>query len=513
MTVAAKPRLPVFSEKVMSSSESPYYDAEVVRRSVELGRHREFVGGLWEEIGMLQFRFLKGQGLGPQHKLADIGCGCLRGGLHFIRYLEPGNYFGADINQALLDAGFEIELPLAGVQQRMPRHNLLCAANFDLTPLRTEFDFILAQSLFTHVTLNRIRQCLARVARVTKPGSIFYATFFELPDGVPSDEPWRHHPGDVVTHGSENPYHYRFADLKHASRGLPWSVHYVGEWGHPKGQRMVAFVRQHEPDAAAAESASEVRNLAPEQALLLGAGDQHYRAYVGPPDRFDFMSATQFSLLFANGLRERHRVLDFGCGSLRLGRLLIPYLLEGRYFGVEPNRWLIDDALARELGEDIVRLKRPTFSHRSDFDCAALGTTFDFIVAQSIVTHCGPMIFRELMRSFSAVLEPDGLILFSYIQAPNWETALPSEGWHYPDCVAYAEPIVEEFLKAAGLIGISIPWYHPGAKWYLAARSSERLPNAQEVSLLTGMVLFDPQFAASRPSPPANPREFNGNSV
>ena len=59
------------------------------------------------------------------------------------------------------------------------------------------------------------------------------------------------------------------------------------------------------------------------------------------------------------GLREHHSVLDFGCGSLRAGRLLIPYLLEGRYYGLEPNRWLIEDAMEHELGGALIDLKRP----------------------------------------------------------------------------------------------------------------------------------------------------------
>jgi hypothetical protein len=32
--------------------------------------HRDFVGGLWDELGQLQFDFLKQHGL-PQHKLLD----------------------------------------------------------------------------------------------------------------------------------------------------------------------------------------------------------------------------------------------------------------------------------------------------------------------------------------------------------------------------------------------------------------------------------------------------------
>src|SRR3979409_2149502 len=60
--------------------------------------HRAAVGGRWEEIGELQFQFLRTHGLEPQHRLLDIGCGSLRGGVRFVSYLDPGNYFGIDIS-------------------------------------------------------------------------------------------------------------------------------------------------------------------------------------------------------------------------------------------------------------------------------------------------------------------------------------------------------------------------------------------------------------------------------
>ena len=63
--------------------------------------------------------------------------------------------------------------------------------------------------------------------------------------------------------------------------------------------------------------------------LNLKAGDSHYRAYVGPPGDYDRIAAMTFNLLTAVGLRQQHKVLDIGCGSLRVGRLLIPYLNKG----------------------------------------------------------------------------------------------------------------------------------------------------------------------------------------
>jgi len=77
----------------------------------------------------------------------------------------------------------------------------------------------------------------------------------------------------------------------------------------------------------------------------LKPGDQHYRAYVGPSQDYDLISAMVFNLLTSVGLRQHHRVLDIGCGSLRVGRLLIAYLNQGNYFGVEPNEWLVSDGI------------------------------------------------------------------------------------------------------------------------------------------------------------------------
>jgi hypothetical protein len=73
------------------------------------------------------------------------------------------------------------------------------------------------------------------------------------------------------------------------------------------------------------------------------------------------IAAMTFNLLTTLGLRQHHSLLDVGCGSLRIGRLLIPYLNRGKYFGVEPNEWLVQEGIKRELGDALLEIKRPTF--------------------------------------------------------------------------------------------------------------------------------------------------------
>lgn len=224
--------------------ESFYFDREDINRAVKSGQHREIVGGLWDQIGRLQYQFLVSHGLRPSHTMLDIGCGCLRGGIFLIRYLEAGHYFGVDLNQPLLDAGFEIELKRSELQHKLPRKNLLCLREFEFECLvEHRFDFALAHSLFTHLTFNRIRRCLERVIPVMNIGGRLFATFFELPEGKTFSHPYAHDPGGVVTHDTSDPYHYKVSDFFYAASGLPWQIRYIGEWQHPRAQRMLEFIR------------------------------------------------------------------------------------------------------------------------------------------------------------------------------------------------------------------------------------------------------------------------------
>jgi SAM-dependent methyltransferase len=208
------------------------------------------------------------------------------------------------------------------------------------------------------------------------------------------------------------------------------------------------------------------------------------------------MAGTQFRLLTTLGLREHHRLLDFGCGSLRAGRLLIPYLLPGNYLGIEPNTWLIEDAIAREIGQDQIRLKRPVFRANADFSSDGFDVAFDFILAQSVFSHAGSDLIVRALSSFRRNLAHGGLVLATFIVVKRSGFPEFSEGgWVYPNVVAYREATIARLIREAGFAGMSLPWFHPRQTWYAMAHTADTLPTRPQIAHLSGAVLRDPTSA------------------
>lgn len=222
--------------------DSVYDDPKALRAKMDALGHRAIVGGLWEEMGRLQLEFLRARGLQPAHTLLDLGCGSLRAGTHLIPYLDPGNYWGVDISAELLDAGWG-ELAALGLQGRQPREQLVALEDFEFQRLGQRFDYCIATSVFTHMSLNRIRRCLARLAGSMTAGGLFFATFFEVPEGADREAPRRQVPGNITTHSWKDPFHYKVEDFRYLVRDLPWEVEVIGPWDHPRNQQMLLLRR------------------------------------------------------------------------------------------------------------------------------------------------------------------------------------------------------------------------------------------------------------------------------
>jgi SAM-dependent methyltransferase len=202
--------------------------------------HRWAIGGKWDELGKLQFDYMVEHGMRPEHTLLDVGCGPLRGGVNFIRYLDAGNYTGVEKDPRKLAAGRDVELPAYGLVEKRPR--LVVMESFDFPALGRSYDYAIAQSVFTHLPINKIIRCVVQIDRVLRPGGQFYATFYENPDGKRNLEPVEQRPG-LWTNFDEDFFHYDFATFEWIADGTGLSVEYLGEWNNPRNQRMMVFTK------------------------------------------------------------------------------------------------------------------------------------------------------------------------------------------------------------------------------------------------------------------------------
>ena len=80
----------------------------------------------------------------------------------------------------------------------------------------------------------------------------------------------------------------------------------------------------------------------------LAPGSEHYRAYVGPAEDYDLVSAMVFNLLTCAGLRQHHTLLDVGCGN---GGKLCELLANGAAAGVEIQHQVVVDEVHRLAGK------------------------------------------------------------------------------------------------------------------------------------------------------------------
>jgi SAM-dependent methyltransferase len=100
-------------------------------------------------------------------RVLDFGCGWGRLTRFFMRDLAPGNLFGCDAVQSILEVCRE-----SGVPAELAR----CEVRPSSLPFDTEFDLVFAFSVFTHLSEAAHESCLRAIHDSLAPGGLFLAT-------------------------------------------------------------------------------------------------------------------------------------------------------------------------------------------------------------------------------------------------------------------------------------------------------------------------------------------------
>jgi hypothetical protein len=114
------------------------------------------------------------------------------------------------------------------------------------------------------------------------------------------------------------------------------------------------------------------------------------------------------------GLAPHHSVVDYGCGSLRLGSLLIPQLQAGNYVGLDVTDRFYSAGLAA-LDSRLIAEKKPRLRTISPAILAELESAPpDFLLCFAVVQHVPTSELDELFRNILRLAGSKTTVLISF---------------------------------------------------------------------------------------------------
>ncbi len=211
-------------------SGNPYAVPDFYATAIAAGRHRDIVGGRWEETGRIAFALLKDAGVMPHHHLLDIGAGALRLGCKLVPYLDAGHYWATDASRAILLAGHRMEL---AQPERLDPAQLIEDADFAFPGVPQSITHAIAFAVFPHLTCDHLERALTSLRRFPHLERFLF-TVFLAPDAQAAGGPYRQ-PDGVVTHAARAPFHLLEAQLHEMAARCGWQLERSGAM-LPRGQ-------------------------------------------------------------------------------------------------------------------------------------------------------------------------------------------------------------------------------------------------------------------------------------
>jgi hypothetical protein len=148
-----------------------------------------------------------------------------------------------------------------------------------------------------------------------------------------------------------------------------------------------------------------------------------------PVETFEQGGRGRLIALLKEGLNPESKVLDIGCGCLRVACWLIRFLDPGCYFGIEPARQRVEYGLRYLFTPEDLRLKQPRFDFNPDFDSSVFGASFDFFLATSIWTHASKRQVEATLDSFVRDSTSTAIFLASYLPAQSSDDDYLGDRW------------------------------------------------------------------------------------
>jgi hypothetical protein len=122
-------------------------------------------------------------------------------------------------------------------------------------------------------------------------------------------------------------------------------------------------------------------------------------------------------ILLTHGLKPGHVVVDYGCGSFRLGKALIQHLEPGHYWGLDVIDEFLESGMAL-LEPELKAAKRPNarvISAESLAETAAAKP--DFVISWHVCSKVPPSRLQDYFGKVVALMGPAGIGLVHFPEA------------------------------------------------------------------------------------------------
>jgi len=152
--------------------------SSVQARAEEMISRHGFLGvpaETFAQAGRRQLIALLGEGLSPESRVLDIGCGCLRAAYWLIHFLDPGCYHGIEPARQRVELGLRYLLTPEEVVLKRPRFDF--NPHLDTSVFGIPFEFFLAGSIWSHASKGQIGTTLEAFLRDSTPAGVFLASY------------------------------------------------------------------------------------------------------------------------------------------------------------------------------------------------------------------------------------------------------------------------------------------------------------------------------------------------
>jgi hypothetical protein len=159
------------------------------------------------------------------------------------------------------------------------------------------------------------------------------------------------------------------------------------------------------------------------------AGERRH-ASLGPVLKTDRneTAARIFRQLVGQGISPKDTLVDFGCGTLRIGRSFIEFLEPDRYIGMDIDERILE-AGRSSLTAELIASKRPVLEVISPESLIRVAAKKPkWIFAKGVLQHIPPAELNEFFGNLAPIVHA-GAVGFLYGRCAEKSKALSSKSW------------------------------------------------------------------------------------